>query len=242
MQPSSLVFLVVIAIWAAYLVQYWVRRREHMSTARSVDRFSRAMRVLERRSERAEAEDEAGPAIRSSLVARAPARPSAGRDSHAGMPAGVARSVQPGRSSRLARRARAAGLLLTLAMLPVTIGFAQIGMVPWWSIALAFGVVGLCLVALRLFAVREQTARHTERSMRASGSRGARVGSRSAVAGEATAAAVGQDLDAPEASPARPAAQPAYRPGDPSWRPVPVPRPTYQLKDPAPPSRPEVTP
>lgn len=127
-------------------------------------------------------------------------------------------------------------------MLPVTIGLAQIGMVPWWSIALAFGVVGLCLVALRLVAVREQTARHTERSMRASGSRGARVGSRSAASAEASAEAVGQDLDAPEASPAPPAAQPAYRPGDPSWRPVPVPRPTYQLKDPAPPSRPEVPP
>ena len=91
--------------------------------------------------------------------------------------------VRPGRSSRLVRRLRAAGLLLTLAMLPVTIGLAQIGMVPWWSLALAVGVVGLCLVALRLVAVREQTARHTERSMRASGSRGARVGSRSAVCG-----------------------------------------------------------
>ena len=172
-----------------------------------------------------------------------PARSSAVRDSSAGMPAGAARSVRPGASSRLVRRLRAAGLLLTLAMLPVTIGLALIGLVPWWSITVAFGVVGLCLVALRLVAVREQTARHTERSMRASGSRG---GSRSGVAAEAARDAVGeavdQDVDAPGASPARPAAQPAYRPGDTSWRPVPVPRPTYQLKDPAPPSRPEVAP
>lgn len=49
-QPSSLIFLVIVAIWAAYLVQHWVRRREHVATARSVDRFSEAMRVLERRS------------------------------------------------------------------------------------------------------------------------------------------------------------------------------------------------
>ena len=49
-QPSSLIFLVLIAIWAAYLLQHWVRRREHLATARSVDRFSDAMRVLERRS------------------------------------------------------------------------------------------------------------------------------------------------------------------------------------------------
>jgi hypothetical protein len=47
---SSLVFLVVIGVWAAYFIQYWVRRREHLATARSVDQFSESMRVLERRS------------------------------------------------------------------------------------------------------------------------------------------------------------------------------------------------
>lgn len=49
MKSSSLIFLVIVAIWAAYLLQHWVRRREHLATARSVDRFSEAMRVLERR-------------------------------------------------------------------------------------------------------------------------------------------------------------------------------------------------
>ena len=46
--PSSLIFLVIVAIWAAYLLQHWIRRREALATARSVDRFSEAMRVLER--------------------------------------------------------------------------------------------------------------------------------------------------------------------------------------------------
>ena len=49
-QPSSLIFLVIIAIWAAYFVQHWVRRREHLATVRSVDQFTESMRVLERRS------------------------------------------------------------------------------------------------------------------------------------------------------------------------------------------------
>ena len=49
-QPSSLIFLVIIGIWAAYFVQYWVRRREHLATIRSVDAFSETMRVLERRA------------------------------------------------------------------------------------------------------------------------------------------------------------------------------------------------
>jgi hypothetical protein len=48
--PSSLIFVVIIGIWALYLVQHWVRRREQMATSRSVDRFSEAMRVLERRA------------------------------------------------------------------------------------------------------------------------------------------------------------------------------------------------
>ena len=47
-QPSSLVFVAVVAIWAAWFVPHWIRRREHLSTARSVDRFSEAMRVLDR--------------------------------------------------------------------------------------------------------------------------------------------------------------------------------------------------
>lgn len=48
MPPSSLIFLVVIAIWVAYLLQHWLKRRDHLATARSVDRFSEAMRVLDR--------------------------------------------------------------------------------------------------------------------------------------------------------------------------------------------------
>ncbi|HET8615535.1 MAG TPA: hypothetical protein VFL94_08430 [Actinomycetales bacterium] len=50
MDPSSLIFLAIIAIWAAYLVGHWIRRRDQLATARSIDRFSEAMRVLERRA------------------------------------------------------------------------------------------------------------------------------------------------------------------------------------------------
>jgi len=47
-QPSSLIFLLVIAIWAAFLVQHWLGRRENLVTARTVDRFSESMRILDR--------------------------------------------------------------------------------------------------------------------------------------------------------------------------------------------------
>lgn len=46
---TGIVFVVLVAIWAAYFLQYWSRRREHLATARSVEAFSEAMRVLERR-------------------------------------------------------------------------------------------------------------------------------------------------------------------------------------------------
>ncbi|MEP7161340.1 MAG: hypothetical protein ABI746_09580, partial [Dermatophilaceae bacterium] len=47
---SSLIFVVVIVIWATCLSLYAMRRREQLTTARSVDRFSAHMRVLQRRS------------------------------------------------------------------------------------------------------------------------------------------------------------------------------------------------
>jgi hypothetical protein len=46
---SSLIFVVIVAIWAAYLVQHWVRRREEAAAARSADGYTEAMRVLEKR-------------------------------------------------------------------------------------------------------------------------------------------------------------------------------------------------
>ncbi|WP_404391841.1 hypothetical protein [Humibacillus xanthopallidus] len=49
MQVGSLIFVVIVAIWAAYLLQHWVRRRDDAAATRSVDGFSKAMRVLEKR-------------------------------------------------------------------------------------------------------------------------------------------------------------------------------------------------
>ncbi|WP_374968215.1 hypothetical protein [Terrabacter sp. BE26] len=49
MPVSSLVFVVIVAIWAAYLVQHWARRREDAAATRSMEGFSEAMRVLEKR-------------------------------------------------------------------------------------------------------------------------------------------------------------------------------------------------
>jgi hypothetical protein len=94
-QPSSLIFLVIVGIWAAYFVQYWVRRREHVATARSVDAFSETMRVLQRRA----------PLPEANLTAPSP-------DSYA---VGPARAVRPQILVKRAETAEPAGVDLSPA-------------------------------------------------------------------------------------------------------------------------------
>lgn len=83
-QPSSLIFLAIVLIWAAYLLQHWIRRREALATARSVDQFSDAMRVLERREHRVEIDgivEQTSEAPHASRPSAAQARTSAPRPS-----------------------------------------------------------------------------------------------------------------------------------------------------------------
>ena len=49
MQPDSLVFALVVGLWAAYLLPQWVRRRESLGQSRTRDRHSQRLRVLSRR-------------------------------------------------------------------------------------------------------------------------------------------------------------------------------------------------
>lgn len=125
-QPSSLIFVVLVAVWAAYFVQYWLRRREHLATARSVEQFSEAMRVLKRSTPLPRA-DLATPTPLSYAVT--PATPSRPRVlvKHAqpapGVPAGG-----------VSRRVRGISLLVALTSLPVVGALVAFGPVPWWAL------------------------------------------------------------------------------------------------------------
>ncbi len=46
MQPSSVVFLAIVAMWVAYLLPQWIRRRETLAQSRGRDRHSEGLRVL----------------------------------------------------------------------------------------------------------------------------------------------------------------------------------------------------
>lgn len=106
---SSLIFVVIVAIWAAYLVQHWARRREDAAATRSVDGFTEAMRVLEKRPA-LPATDLSTPRPHSYAVKPA----SAGRatvDVKRAVPAGSARRHSP----LVARRGDARVLTATVA-------------------------------------------------------------------------------------------------------------------------------
>ena len=145
MAPNSVIFVVIIGIWAAYLGKYWLRRRDHLATARSMDRFSESIRVLGQ-----------GRAAPSTDVHRAPHR------SYAVSPGGpmrpqvtVKRSVATDREPALDPRTLAdrpagravarvprsvRGLLLLVALAAFVV---SLPLVPLWSRFPAWGPVVL---------------------------------------------------------------------------------------------------
>jgi len=171
-QPSSLIFLVLIAIWAAYLLQHWVRRREHLATARSVDRFSDAMRVLERRSPltefdlssprpRSYAVGPTRPPRREVVVKRAqspttsvPTRPAS---------AATEAAVRPTRTFRLlagvsTRRVRGLSLVASLALAVAVLPLAAFSVLPWWSVLVVVAILMADVASLRHAAVAGRAA------------------------------------------------------------------------------------
>jgi hypothetical protein len=242
-QPSSLIFLVIIAIWAAYLLQHWVRRREHLATARSVDRFSDAMRVLERRNP-LPASDLSAPQPRSYAISPARSSRSEVVVKHAQSPTPVttrpAAAVRPTRvfhalAGMSARRFRGLSLLTSLSLAVVVSVLAAFSVLLWWSIPISFAVLVADLAWLRHAATAERAARRASarRPVATPAGSASRSATRPAAryspcAGPVVAAPV---VGAPE-SPAE-VAEVAEAPAevDPSgWAPVPVPPPTYTLK------------
>jgi hypothetical protein len=224
-QPSSLVFLVIIAIWAAYFIQHWVRRREHLATARSVDRFSESMRVLEHRAAlpvadlsapqpRSYAVSPARPARPEILVKRAGRAPEAveaaapGHARVAGAPAAhsTARDASaPQRPSVVpSRRVRGLTLLGALVSVPVVIVLGVLGVLPWLAVVAPVVAVGGALAWVRSGVQAEQAARRAARpgrSSRGNGSADARPGAARPARTTARTASPAQAARAPQARP-----------------------------------------
>ena len=251
-QPSGLIFLVIIAIWAAYLLQHWVRRREHLATARSVDRFSDAMRVLERRTPLPES-DLSRPQPRSYSVS--PARPS--RSEVVVKRAQFHPPIAPSRpAARMsARRVRGLSLLASLSLMVVVSPLAAFSVLPWWSALVVVGVLVVDFAWLRHAAATQRSARRSnarvgddnvrdrDPNAPARGAAGAKAGASAGDTARAVAAGpaglvertvAGSAAVPGEAEHSQVAAESAAGVDLSGWAPIPVPPPTYTLKAKAP--------
>lgn len=218
---DGLLFVVIIALWAAYLVPRWVSRHERRSEERNVERFSRAMRVLSRR----------GPG---SVPGAGPTEPGdgPGRVTH-----GAHLMVPTPRTARARLAARRRRTLLALCVATVLTGaLVLLTPLPGWVLLLAVAVLLGDLAHLRNQA-RQREALHRNRGT-AARSADARHRRTSAVArmraarhaltaeGRAAAEAELRRAEAEETD-AR-AAQEALDAA--AWQPLPVPLPTYVTK------------
>ncbi len=249
MQPSSVIFLALIAVWAAYFLVYWVRRREHLATARTVDDLSASMRVLQRGAPAvlpetprsyAASPTRAVPALDALIDADPPAErvAPAGTDRRSPKRSPVSVRVTPMHPSRRLR-----GLTLLLGMVAtVAVGaVALLALLPWWSAAAPAVLAVTAFLWLRSGVQAQTRARRSALARRAHPSEGHVV----EIVQPPVAA---ETVETAESAPAvaEPAVEPAVEP-EPAvvtpaallvdeddipltWDPVPVPRPTYAMK------------
>ncbi len=125
----------IVVLWLCYLVPLALRRYDEASRARSVERFSNAMRVLGR----------AETAANRARPARTRARPVGDRAVRA--------------AARKAARRRRRVLVVLLALTALVAGACGLALLPWWGLA----VPGLLVVGFLVLA-RVQVARARSRS------------------------------------------------------------------------------
>jgi len=161
---SSLIFLVIIGLWAAVLVPHWVRKRSALGGSRVRDRFSTAMHVLARR-DRAEGPHRRGtgsvhPPRQQRGPVEAPAHPVAST-----VPARTAPAPAASSTSRRRNRLPVGGLVVLgllvglLLAVPVTSVLAATGTLPLWAPGASLGGLILVFAGLRRRALLRREAR-----------------------------------------------------------------------------------
>ena len=206
---SSVIFLVIIGLWAVFLVPHLVRHRADLGSSRARDRFSTAMRVLGRRH-------------------AAPRTPSRGGRGYLHRPRPASRGVNSPspHASPARRRAPVAGLAVLALLVPVVLAVpaavvaAVLGAVPGWVAPLPAGTLLALLAVLRARAVRRRRSRAAAR--------------RPATVAVVTPPAVETEPAPADVPPAQAPVPATSTADDGTWTPVPVPPPTYTLKPPAP--------
>jgi hypothetical protein len=165
---GSLIFVVIVATWAAYLLQHWIRRREDAAASDSVERFSEAMRVLQKRAPAPALATPDSPFVARRVTPtahRTPAEVAPMSSSPAPGPhrADRADRRQPSPApapvvSRWRRQLRGVLLLLSLLWVPTSVVLAVLHILLWICVPLAVLTLAAVLVWLRL-EVRADRAR-----------------------------------------------------------------------------------
>lgn len=159
--------------WAVYLVPKALKHHDEVSRARSVDRFSGAMRVLARREpvDRRNGRLVVTPARSQERVVAPPRR--AGEAGKAPAPSPEARrraAAARGAARAAARRRRRVTLVLLVADLAV-VGLAAFAILPWWSVAIPVALTFSYLVLCRRQVAREDEVLWTPSADRSGPSR-----------------------------------------------------------------------
>lgn len=244
MEPSSLVLIAIVGVWAAYLVPHWLRRREELAQSRTPDRFSSRLRVLQRRrSARSASSHRSGDALLTSprvvvdtdgellYVPAARSAPAAAQPKtvdDAELPAPPRRDLAVALEQARAAAHRRAVIMLGLFVVAAGAGASiPVLAAPLWVVAPSGVLLTLHVMASRGAAIRsrENLAVLAERARRVPSSMPTAAVRRSAAPAARPAVAT-----RPAAAAARPARRPAVAAGSETWDPIPVPAPTYTLK------------
>ncbi len=130
MNLTGVIYGGIVVLWLCYLVPLALRRYDDASRARSVERFSDAMRGLGRA-------DAVDPPLHAPVVWVAP------QAQH--------------RAARLAARRRRRVLVLLLLGAAATAAVCFLGLAPWWAMSIPAGLVVAFLVVARVQVARTRT-------------------------------------------------------------------------------------
>jgi len=224
--PSALIFVALAVAWAVYLIPKALEHHDESVRTRTVERFSKGMRVLARRT--------SSDGSTSELVT--PERPSVPASAQTAPAPAPAPRVHREAAARAARRRRNVLGVILLALVVVAV-LAGVGVVGWVWTAVPGGLLVAWLVACRLMVKRERRV-PVPRPVAEPQPEVARVREIEVVdpvTGEIAVIEVPVAAPAPaaaeEAAATAVAAEPPAEDG--MWSPMAVPLPTYVSKPPA---------
>jgi hypothetical protein len=228
MGTTGLIYVAIVAAWAAYLVPMLLKRNDEVSRRRSAENVSSsAARVLSRQDS---VQSRTRYAVRPPSSGTGTGTGSAD-DGVTADPSPPLRFA-PNRARRVAAMRRRRVLsILTLSLLSVT-ALAGLGMLLWWTVAVPGSVIVAFIVLTRI-----QLRRHARTRARLAAKRRAQAEARHD-RGPATApVSPDQEMTIEVKLPVAPepaVATPKPEPAEGLWDPVPVTLPTYVMKEKAP--------